>query len=85
MTTVAAIAVVMAIIQFLKKAFPQLIQGPIAVIFVILFSVGVTAYKFISEGVPFTLAAITFLFSVIVGAMGAYGLIKVAGGSETTY
>ena len=84
MTTVAAIAVVMAIIQFLKKAFPQLIQGSVAVILVILSSIGVTAYKFISEGVPFTLAAITFLFSVIVGAMGAYGLIKVAGGNETT-
>jgi hypothetical protein len=84
MTTVAAIAIVMAIVQFLKKALPQLIQGPVAVMLVVLSSVGVTAYKFISEGGFNPITAITFLFSVIVGAMGAYGLIKVAGGSETT-
>lgn len=83
MTTIAAIAVVMAIVQFLKKVLPQLIQGPVAVVLVVLSSLGVTAYKFISEATPFTLAAITFLISVIVGALSAYGLIKVAGGVGT--
>lgn len=82
MTTVAAIAVVMAIVQFLKKAFPQIIQGSVAVVLVILASAGVTVYKFLSEGTPFTFAAITFLVTVIVGAMSAYGLIKVAGGNS---
>lgn len=84
MTTVAAIAVVMAIVQFLKKAFPQIIQGSVAVIIVVLSSIGVTAYKLISEGTPFTSVAITFLIGVIIGSMSAYGLIKVAGGNKTT-
>ena len=83
MTTIAAIAVVMAIVQFLKKALPQLIQGPVAVVLVVLASLGVTAYKFLSEGIPFTIAAITFLISVIVGALSTYSLIKVAGGVGT--
>lgn len=83
MTTVTAIAIVMGIVQFLKKALPKIIQGPVAVILIILSSVGVTAYKFISEGIPFTFAAITFLVSVIIGAMSAYELIKVAGGKKT--
>lgn len=81
-TTAAAIAIVVAIVQFLKKVLPQFIQGPVAIVLVVLASVGVTAYKFLSEGIPFTLAAITFLISVIVGALSAYSLIKVAGGAN---
>jgi hypothetical protein len=83
MTQLQAIAVVMAIVQFLKKVLPNVIQGPVAVVLVVLASVGVTAYKFLSEGTAFTFAAITFLIAVIIGALSGYGLLKVAGGTAT--
>ena len=84
MTTVAAIAIVVAVDQFAKKVFP-LIQGTAAVALVIAASVAVTFYKFVNEGLPLGFAAITFLVPVIVGALSAYSLVKVAGGNGTTY
>lgn len=78
MSTVTAIAIVMAIIQFCKKLLPTLVEGTVAMVLVVIASVGVTLYKFIAEGLPITLAALTFLIAVIVGAMSAYSLIKVA-------
>ena len=82
MTTVVAIGIVMAIVQFFKKLAPGIVQGTVAVILVFLASFGVTVYKFVSEGNPFNLAAITFLVSVIVGALSAYSLLQVAGGKN---
>lgn len=84
MTEVAAIAIVMGIVQFLKKLAPTVIQGPIGVALVVVFSAGVTGYKYIAEGLPFNFGAITFLVAVIIGAMSAYSLIKVASGTPTT-
>lgn len=81
MTTAAAIVIVMAIVQFFKKLLPLFLQGTAAVVLVVLSSVGVTLYKFLSEGIPFGLDAITFLISVIVGSLSAYSLIKLAGGA----
>jgi len=80
MTTVTAIGVVIAIVQFFKKLLPGVVQGTVAVILVFLSSFGVTAYKFISEGNPLSFAAISFMVSVIVGALSGYSLLKVAGG-----
>jgi hypothetical protein len=57
------------------------VQGVVAQVLVIICSIGVTLYKFISEGLPITLAAITFLVAVYMGAIASYSLIKVAGGS----
>ena len=81
MTTVSAIAIVMAIVQFFKKLLPSLIQGTAARVLVILASIGVTLYKFLNEGLPLTFAAITFAVTVIVGALSAYSLVQVAGGN----
>lgn len=83
-TVVAAIAIVTAIVQFLKKWFPRIVQGPVAVALVVLASVGVTAYKFLSEGIPLSFAAATFLVQVIVGVMSGYELIKVVAGKKST-
>lgn len=83
MTTIQAIAIVMAVVQFAKKVLPTVIQGAVAVALVIVTSVAVTAYKFLAEGLPFTLEVVTFLISVIVGAMSAYSLIKVASRDDT--
>jgi len=80
MTVIAAVAVVMAVVQFAKKALPTVIQGAFAVGIVVVASAGVTVYKYIAEGLPFTFAAVTFLIQVVVGAMGAYGLVKAAAG-----
>jgi type IV secretory pathway VirB2 component (pilin) len=82
MTTVSAIAVVMAIVQFVKNIFP-FIQGNTARGLVIIVSVAVTLYKFIGEGLPLNLVAVMFLVCVIVGALSAYSLVKVAGGNGT--
>jgi type IV secretory pathway VirB2 component (pilin) len=82
MTTISAIAVVMAIVQFVKNIFP-FIQGNIARALVIVVSVAVTLYKFIGEGLPLNLVAVMFLTCVIVGALSAYSLVKVAGGNGT--
>jgi len=84
MSNVEGIAIVVAVVQFAKKVFP-LIQGTAAVALVIAASVAVTFYKFVNEGLPLGFAAITFLVPVIVGALSAYSLVKVAGGNGTTY
>jgi len=81
MTTVSAIAIVMAVVQFFKKLLPNVVQGTAARVLVILASVGVTLYKFLNEGLPLTFAAITFAVSVIIGALSAYSLVQVAGGN----
>lgn len=81
MTTVAGIAVVMAIVQFFKKLLPQFVVGATAIVLVVVASAGVTIYKFVSEGVPLGISTITFFVEVIVGALSAYSLIKVAGGN----
>jgi len=81
MSVIQAIAVVMAVVQFIKKPFPLIVEGMVAKVLVILASVAVTLYKFISEGLPLSFAAITFAVEVIIGALSAYSLIKVAGGN----
>ena len=81
MSTVSAIAIVMAIVQFFKKLFPIFIQGTVARVLVILASIGVTLYKFLNEGLPLTFAAISFAVTVIIGALSAYSLVQVAGGN----
>jgi tellurite resistance protein TehA-like permease len=80
MTTAAAIAIVMAIVQFFKKVFPTIVQGTIAIALVFVSSIGVTLYKFLNEGLSLTFVAVTFLVTVVIGAMSAYSLLKVAGG-----
>jgi len=81
MTVAAAVGIVLAIVQFTKaKLLPSIIQGPVAVVFTVLVSVGVTLYKYVAEGLPINFGAIMFCIQVIVGAMGAYGLVKVASG-----
>ena len=82
MNQVQAIAIVMAVVQFLKKWLPTIIQGAIATTLTIVMSVAVTLFEFISEGLPLNAGAIAFFFEVVVGAMGGYGLLKVAGGSQ---
>jgi hypothetical protein len=82
MSTVEAIAVVMAAVQFVKKLLPSIVQGAVARVLVILASIVVTLYKFLNEGLPLTFAAITFAVTVIVGALSAYSLVQVAGGNE---
>lgn len=81
MTVAAAIAIVVAVVQFVKtKLLPTVIQGAVAVVFTVIVSVGVTLYKYVAEGLPIDFGAITFCIQVVVGAMGAYGLVKVAAG-----
>jgi len=81
MTQIAAIALVMGIVQFFKKLLPNFIQGTAARVLVILASIGVTLYKFLNEGLPLTFAAISFAVTVIIGALSAYSLVQVAGGN----
>jgi hypothetical protein len=81
MNTVSAIAIVMAVVQFVKKLLPSIVQGTVARVLVILTSVAVTLYKFLNEGLPLTFAAITFAVTVIIGALSAYSLVQVAGGN----
>jgi uncharacterized membrane protein YfcA len=81
MSTVSAIAIVMAIVQFFKKLLPNVVQGTAARVLVILASIGVTLYKFLNEGLPLTFAAISFAVTVIIGALSAYSLVQVAGGN----
>ena len=80
-TVAAAIAATAAGVQFIKKLLPSVVQGVVAQGITVVVAIAVTAYAYVSSGTPFTFAAVTFLIAVIVGAMGAYGLIKVAGGS----
>ena len=81
MTVAIAVGIVLAVVQFVKtKLLPTVIQGAVAVVFTVIVSVGVTAYKYVAEGLPLDFGAITFAIQVIVGAMGAYGLVKVASG-----
>lgn len=80
MTVVEAIGIVMAALQFCKKLIPT-IGGSLAFLLCAVFSLAVTAFKFLNEATPFTFAAITFFVQVFVGATGAYGLVKVAGGN----
>lgn len=82
MSVAIAIGAVMAGVQFVKKLFPA-IAGTAAVVVVVLFSAGATAYKFISEGLPITISALVFFIEVVVGAIGAYSLIKTASGTDT--
>lgn len=82
MTVPIAIGIVMAGVQFVKKIFPA-IAGVAAVILVVVFSAGVTVYKYINEGIPLNFSAIVFFAEVVIGAMGAYGLIKTAAGNPT--
>jgi len=84
MSTVTAIAIVMGIVQFAKKFLPTIIKDVVATVLVVVCAIGVTAYKYLAEGLPFDFSAITFLVSVIVGAMASYGLIKVSSGEGTT-
>ena len=81
MSSVSAIAIVMAIVQFFKKLLPNVVQGTAARVLVILASIGVTFYKFLNEGLPLTFAAISFAVTVIIGALSAYSLVQVAGGN----
>jgi uncharacterized membrane protein YfcA len=81
MSTVSAIAIVMAIVQFFKKLLPNVVQGTAARVLVILASIGVTLYKFLNEGLPLTFAAISFAVTVIIGALSAYSLVQIAGGN----
>jgi uncharacterized membrane protein YfcA len=81
MSSVSAIAIVMAVVQFFKKLLPNIIRGTAARVLVILASIAVTLYKFLNEGLPLTFAAITFAVTVIVGALSAYSLVQVAGGN----
>ena len=81
MSTVSAIAIVMAIVQFFKKLLPNVVQGIAARVLVILASIGVTLYKFLNEGLPLTFAAISFAVTVIIGALSASSLVQVAGGN----
>jgi len=80
MSTVAAIALGVGIVQFFKKLLPNVIAGNVAIVLVILASIAVTLYKFVNEGLPLGFAAIMFLVPVIIGALSAYSLVKVAGG-----
>jgi len=82
MTQVQAIAIVMAVVQFLKKWLPNVIKDVVATVLTIAMSVAVTLFKFLSEGLPLNFGAITFLLEVIIGAMGAYSLVTVAGGAK---
>ena len=84
MTIPTAVATVMAIVQFAKKLFPKIVQGPVAIVLVILSSIGVTLYKYVTEGLPITFDAFVFCVEVIIASLSAYSLIKVAGGTVTT-
>lgn len=84
MTIVQAVAIVMAVVQFLKKLLPTIVKDLVATILTILVSVAVVIFKYVSEGLPLDFGTITFLISVIVGAMGAYGLVSMAGGNRMT-
>ena len=81
MTVAIAIAFVCTAVQFIKKVFPA-IAGTAAVVAVVVLSAGTTAYKFVNEGTPLTIAAALFFVEVVVGALGAYSLVKVAAGSN---
>jgi len=81
MSTVEAIGITMAAVQFFKKLLPNVVQGTAARVLVILASIGVTLYKFLNEGLPLTFAAISFAVTVIIGALSAYSLVQVAGGN----
>jgi hypothetical protein len=81
MSVAIAIGFVMTAIQFLKKIIPSL-AGTAATIAVIVLSAGVTGYKFINEALSIGLPVIVFFVEVVVGALGAYSLVKVAGGNE---
>jgi len=74
------VAVVMAIVEFVKKSFPKLkIEGPIAIVLVALSCVGVVAYDFINQGKAFDIAqALLLVVQVFIGANAGYNLIKVA-------
>lgn len=74
MSVLEGIAAVAVIVQFLKKIFK--LEGPYAVILVVIACIGVTAYKGILEGFGFSL--ILFFIQVLVGSMGGYELIKAA-------
>lgn len=84
MTQVQAIAIVMAAVQFAKKWLPNVVKDVVATVLTVLVAVAVTLFKFLSEGLPLTFGAITFLMEVIIGAMGAYSLVTVAGGQKMT-
>jgi len=75
MSVAIAIAFVMTTIQFLKKVIP-LIEGSLATVLVVLLSAGVTVYKFATESLPLGIPALAFFGEVVVGALGAYSLIK---------
>jgi uncharacterized membrane protein len=81
MNQVQAIAIVMAVMQFFKKVLPTIIKDMVASVLTVILSVIVVVFKYVSEGLPLNFGAITFLVEVIVGAMGGYGLLKVAGGA----
>jgi len=76
MTIALAVAFVMTVVQFVKKVIPT-IAGTAATIVVVLASVGVTFYKFFNEALPIGPATLLFFVQVVVGAIGAYSLIKV--------
>jgi hypothetical protein len=80
MTVPAGIAIVVSIVQFAKKVLPNIVKDAIALIITILASLGVAVYKTLSEGGAFTFQTIVFFVEVLVGAMGAYSLAKVASG-----
>lgn len=77
MTIAAAVAFVVTAVQFVKKVFP-FISGKIAIGLVVLASAAVSLYKFLSEGLPLGLDTILFFIQVVIGALGAYSLVKVA-------
>jgi hypothetical protein len=81
MTAIQCIAIVMAVVQFAKKLLPTVVKDLMASVLTVVVSVAVVVFKYVSEGLPINFSAITFLVEVIVGAMGGYGLLKVAGGT----
>lgn len=81
MTIAIAVAWVMAAVQFVKKVFPAL-AGAAAIVAVVVGSAGITLYKYVGEGLAIDLSAVIFFVQVVIGAIGAYSLIKVASGSK---
>ena len=81
MSIAIAVAFVCSAVQFIKKVVPS-ITGTAAIVAVVICSAGVTVYNFVNSGTPITIAALLFFVQVVMGALGAYSLVKVAAGSN---
>jgi len=82
MELAALIAATMAVTQWLKVALAKInvvIQGKLAVVLTVLVAVGVTVFKAVETHTAlFSITTLWLLAQVIIGSIGAYGLIKVA-------